>query len=530
MSTQSDQPEEVVDASKYMRTYAKDMAALSKAQGQQPVQQPAPKPAPEPKAKPKEQMTDGVALPDVDESLITQDRIKKAGDETLDLSDTPTEGSVSIFEQKKEEPLIEEAPEPRREPAPISGMSMAPNADADRKSILARLKQQALMREQAAAAAQPLEPATPISAPAPRPEPAPVSTMSMAPSADTTRSEVLARLRARAQERSETPIAAPAPVPPPRPEPPPPPAPVAVPAPKPEPFHSYKTDFADRIDTQRASTFSVLAAQADAKPRSVVRSATPARRTVRPAAVVATLFVVAGIGALSFSVIYYLTRPETVAVTQGVPSLIAADETKKLEGVTGTELMLALRNVSMEPLVSGNVLVTYTTSASSTTKGFPIELPQPGGALVKALALNAPDILMRNVRPESTVGVIHAGSETKPFFILKVSSFERTFAGMLAWEPVMRNSLSLIYPSYPNAPVAIDETATTTEMVAPPPAPRAPASFVDAVVRNHDVRVLRDSAGRSLMLYGYKDKETLIIVRDEAAFLELVARLNASGK
>jgi len=500
MSTQPDQPEEIVDASKYMRTYAKDMAALSRAQGTAPAPQ---TPAPVSTQAPVMQTTDGVSLPEVDESLITQDRIQKTGDEPLDLSDSPSAESVSVFEQHKQAPP----------PAPVSTMSMAPAADATRESILARLKARA--QEQTAPAVLPPVPPPPP----PPPPPAPISTMSMAPAADATREAILARLKQQALAREISSA----------PPPPPPPAPK-----KAEPFHSYKTDFADRIDAKSASTFSVLAAQADAKPRTVVRSAKTYRRQVKPTAVIAVLFVVAGIGALSFGVIYYLTRPETVAVTQGVPSLIEADETVKLEGVTGTELLLALRAVAEEPLVSGNVLVTYTTSASSTTKGLPIELPQPGGALIKALALNAPDILIRNIRPESTVGVINAGTETRPFFILKVSSFERTFAGMLAWEPAMRSSLSFLYPSYPNAPVEIPvETATstaTTTAVQPPPVRRAPTSFADTVVRNHDVRVLRDADGRSLMLYGYKDKETLIIARDEAAFLELVSRLNTSGK
>lgn len=514
MSTQPDQTEEQVDASKYMRTYAKDMAALSKAQG---TAQPAPVAA-APAA------TDGVALPEVDESLITQDRLRKTGDEPIDLSAESSEGSVSVFEQQKAEAPPPPPPAPPKaepEPQPVSTMSMAPGATATRDSILARLKAQAQMRDQAT---MPMP--APIPPPAPPkavPQPQPVSTMSMAPSAESTREAILARLKARAEVRPPAPVAMPAPPPP-----PPPPAP-----PKAEPFHSYKTDFADRIDTKQASTFSVLAAQADAKPRTVVTTTKTYRRSVRPTTLVAVLFVALGIGALSFSVFYFLTRPETVAVTEGVPSLIEADETVKLEGVSGTELLLALREVSLEPLVSGNVLVTYTTSASSTTKGLPIELPQPGGALVKALALQAPDILLRNVRPESTVGVVNAGTETKPFFILRVSSFERTFAGMLAWEPVMRSSLSLLYPPYPNAPIVEEPMATTTAtstIVTPPPMRRAPSSFVDAVVRNYDVRILRDADGRSLMLYGYKDKETLIIARDEAAFLELASRLNAGGK
>ena len=155
---------------------------------------------------------------------------------------------------------------------------------------------------------------------------------------------------------------------------------------------------------------------------------------------------------------------------------------------------------------------------------------------MKALPLLAPDILMRNIRPESTVGIVHAGSETRPFFILKVSSYERTFAGMLAWEQDMRASLTQLYPSYPNAPVVSEPepaatttttTSSTTPFVIPPPAV-APVEFVDAIVRNYDVRILRDADGRSLMLYGYYNKETLIIARDEAAFLELVTRLNAA--
>ena len=64
----------------------------------------------------------------------------------------------------------------------------------------------------------------------------------------------------------------------------------------------------------------------------------------------------------------------------------------------------------------------------------------------------------------------------------------------------------------------------------PPPPPVDPTDFVDAVVDNHDVRILKDAAGRSLMLYGFKDQQTLIIARDEAAFTLLVDRLNQAGQ
>ena len=112
---------------------------------------------------------------------------------------------------------------------------------------------------------------------------------------------------------------------------------------------------------------------------------------------------------------------------------------------------------------------------------------------------------------------MNAGAESRAFFIMKVSSYERTFAGMLEWEPRMLADLELLYPPHAN-----ESTGTST------PAVTALPSFSDEIVSNRDVRVLRDSVGRSLILYGYRDKETLIVARDEAAFAELLERLSTS--
>ncbi|HWH07175.1 MAG TPA: hypothetical protein VNU47_01465 [Candidatus Paceibacterota bacterium] len=526
MDTNNDKPEELTDNSRYIRTFAKDMAALQKQGGAKGAATPPPgqtptTPAPEPK-----QTTDGVTLPQVDESLITEAGLSNQ-EEIMDLSDAPTQGSVSVLERKAAPP-----PPPAPEPSPVMPprpvvpiQASSPTGDSERDAILARLKAKAANRAQAPIA-------TPL--PPPAPEPAPV----MPPPIP-------------------VPPPAPAPVPPPppvyappatRPEPPPvPPPPVRterpVPPPPspaepaaPSPFHSYSTDFAKRIDDRKASTFSVLAAQADTKPREVARTTKVTRSGPKPAVLVAILLFVLGGGALAFTLFQVFgTSNETVSLLPSVPSVIPADEAVELTGVSGTELMRELREAASEPLLEGNVLITYITSASSTPNGLPVSIPQSGGALVKALPLLAPDILMRNIRPESTVGIVHAGSETRPFFILKVSSYERTFAGMLAWEQDMRASLTQLYPSYPNAPVASEPepiatttTSSTTPFVIPPPAV-APVEFVDAIVRNYDVRILRDADGRSLMLYGYYNKETLIIARDEAAFLELVTRLNAAN-
>lgn len=460
-----DNPAEVDDSSQYIRTFAKDMAALS-GKGSKPA-------TPTPPPPKKSETTDGVGLPEVDESLITQDRLQKTGDEPIDLSDSPTSGSVSVFETAKKE-----APPA---PAPVP---LGPSLNPERDAILARLKNRVSQQPKPTFGEpkQEIPHIPPVSKPAPPPPP-----------------------------------------PPPRPTPPP-PAPKRPEPQKPERFHSFSTDASERIDAGRVSKFSALAEQADQKRRSATTTKYSVPR-IQPSAIVATVFVVAGLLLIGGASYYLLTKPGEVAVLPGVPSLIEADETMELEGVSGPELMRALRDAADQPLVSGNVLITYIASASSSPRGVPLKTPEPGGTLIKALPLLAPDMLLRNMSHESTVGVVHAGDETRPFFILRVSSFERTFAAMLVWERDMRAALSMLYPEYPNAPVAEVEMGTTTAPVA-----TAPLGFVDAIVRNYDVRILRDAGGRSLMLYGYRDKETLIIARDEAAFLELVSRLDATGR
>jgi hypothetical protein len=286
------------------------------------------------------------------------------------------------------------------------------------------------------------------------------------------------------------------------------------------PLHTYSSDFADHIDEQKSSTFSVLAAQSDAGQTTV--SASRPRRTFVPLAAGVAMLVI-GIGAVAGA--YILTHKGASSSPLGlnVPSLIRFDESVEVKG-TGQDLMTAISNVSQGGSVSGNVVVTYVTGPDATsTTG----IPQQGGVLIKALSLPAPDILLRNIDDSSTVGTIRAGTESRPFFILKVSSYERTFAGMLAWEQTLPQDLSILYPAYPSLP---DTTASTTATSTPVRvvAPYTPV-FTDGVVANYDVRILRDASGRSLMLYGYRGKDTLIIARDEAAFTALVSRLTTAG-
>ena len=485
--------------SQFIRTYAKDVAQLTN--------QPAP-------VMPKPDTDTSVALPEVDTSPVNRpDGVaKEFPQEKVELA---KEDSAGIFAgPQAPQPSAPATPMPQPVPA-------EPNDMERREAVLARLREKIAARQAQAPEPIPQAPAPP---PAPVPPPQP-----FIPS----------------QAPEPTPVLPPAPLYPAptySPFPPAAPQPAAIQPPPetfipplgvipeenaPAPLHTYTSDFADRIDRQQASTFSVLAAQSDAG--AVTTTVSTRKRSGLIPVVLAVLLIVLGAGGL-YAAYRFVGMGEEMEITLGVPSLILADEKMEL---SGPDYRQDLARAASQPLVEGNILITYVTVASSTSLGLR-SAPQPGGALIRLLDLGAPDILLRNVDISSTVGVVSAGGQRNPFFILRVNSYERTFAGMLGWENRMRNDLELFYPAYADIipepePVATTTATTTSDLIASPPALTLPSqAFSDAIVANIDVRVLKDALGRTLILYGYSDKETLIIARDEAAFMTLVARLAAT--
>ncbi len=559
------------DSSKYIRTYAKDLAQVTNtpvpaSAAEQTTSAAAvasnvpPSPIPSMAAKPEMVHEMGVSLPQVDESPVNRKgdpaSPKEFEGEHLELTGADSEG---IFKEKGE-PAAAKAPiqqtaspfmpqasigvQPTVAPStetPAESTGSAGAHEENREAILTRLRAKLAHRgkEQGGTeaegriieetilpkpmhAAEP-QPAAPVKEPFWKPAaPAPKSSAPKAAPAPVAEPKQAATPAAAPTYREPIPAFEPLPTfvpqtPLPKAPPAPPPAPAPV-AQGPSPLHTYSSDFADRIDRQNSSTFSVLAAQSDA-PRTSQPVSKP-RRTLVPLLAGGAMLII-GIGAV-IGAYAFMTERQEVPIVAGVPSLIRYDESVEVQG-TGTALMNAIADVAAGGSVSGNVIVTYVTTDAN---GTPTGIPQPGGVLIRALSLPAPSILLRNIEESSTVGVIDAGGEARPFFILKVSSYERTFAGMLAWEATLQNDLSNFYPEYSAFP---QEIASSTASSSPSLSYAQRNTFTDAVVANHDVRILRDAAGRFLFLYGYVNKDILVIARDEAAFTALASRISASG-
>lgn len=472
------------DSSKYIRTYAKDVAMLTKTEQATPVQ-----PAPSAPITDNAESALGVSLPSFDPSPVNHTdpaSAKEYKQEAVELSSSDSDG---IFKGQGTP-----APMPLMPQATVDvSQAVAPTGDVPVSEIPSR--EEILARLRSKLDAKGSEPEPPAPAPVEKPDP----------------------LRTAAPDFSSfdtswiptppTPIEQPAASP----------APLPAPEPTSSPLHTYSSDFADKIDTDQSSTFSVLAAQSDAG--QATRTAPARKRTFVPLLAGVAMLVI-GIGAVIGAYAYMHDQTSAPLAAQDVPSAIKYDEAVEVKG-SGDELQRDVANVGQGGSISGNVVVTYVTGISNNDGS---HIPQPGAELIKRLNLSAPSILLRNIQDESTVGVVNAGSQTHPFMILKVNSYERTFAGMLAWEQTLPQELETWYPAYASLPTQ-DQASSTPIVVL-----QSNPGFVDAVVANNDVRILRDASGRSLMLYGYHGKDTLIIARDEAAFTALMSRLSASGQ
>ena len=285
----------------------------------------------------------------------------------------------------------------------------------------------------------------------------------------------------------------------------------------PTPIQTYSGDFRERVKETGASTATVLAAEQDAIARPVPVAVEAAPKDARNAWYIVGGVVLLILGAVGVYLAYarFLSSSAPVVVAPVAATPIFVDSREQISG-TGTALMQAIEQSVATPIPVNTVrLLSYDQAAA-------------GISVFSSLDTHAPDILMRNIdASKSMAGIVRTASGQSPFFILSVGSYSATFSGMLSWELAMQNDLNALYPLYP-ATTTATSTATSTQSAAPQTALGGRTGFRDEVVSNHDVRIDRDAAGNSILLYGYWNQATLIIARDPAAFAEILGRLATS--
>ncbi len=135
---------------------------------------------------------------------------------------------------------------------------------------------------------------------------------------------------------------------------------------------------------------------------------------------------------------------------------------------------------------------------------------------MNALGANPPPDLIRALSSDFFFG-IHTVDKNAPLLVIPVVSYDHAFAAMLTWEPALNADLS---------PVFSGVSAQTTDSAGLP----IMRSFSDLVMRNYDVRALKDDSGQVVMYYSFPTRNVLIIAESPYTFTEVLSRLQAQRK
>lgn len=201
------------------------------------------------------------------------------------------------------------------------------------------------------------------------------------------------------------------------------------------------------------------------------------------------------------------------------PSLMFAEATIAFpqETRTGVDLKRTLAaGVRSVPNISlGAVLHIVPTSSQTNASGAATEQAMGIGDFLNAMDAQATPELIRSFRGDFFLGFHQTAGKLSPVLIIPVTSYERAFAGMLAWEPFVNADLTPIFTSIP--PQTVDEKGLFVER-----------QFQDALINNYDVRFIKDDSGAAQLLYSFPTRTMLIIAESPYSFTEVLSRLRAS--
>ncbi len=228
-----------------------------------------------------------------------------------------------------------------------------------------------------------------------------------------------------------------------------------------------------------------------------------------------TLLALGG-GAL-FGVFFVMNQQKTPAQIDTGSSILFAEQSVllSLDEQSPAELKRALesgRSSSQGAL--GSITRIIPVTAEVDADGVPQNRPATFREFMDATGANPPEEALRALADDFFLGV-HAADKSAPLIIIPVVSHARAFAAMLAWEDALNPDLAPLFTSVPRL----------TQDANGVPSKR---TYEDLIMRNYDVRALKDDRGEIQLYYSFPTQNILIIAESPYSFPEILSRLQAS--
>jgi len=339
-------------------------------------------------------------------------------------------------------------------------------------------------------------------------------------------------------------------------------------------IRTYQGDIAEAIKSQHASVYSMREAErarADLLKRQEEKNGTPAPAVERTPLseetkrrIISILLMLAGLALLAGALLAGYLAYERYSQKTAVPVVeipknrflpVVATENLDTSALTRDTLISTLSDTRTEDLQDGNIKhieLTKGSTASSTlmtpTEFMLLLSARAPGSLVRSFDL----LFMLGVLGQPTIAEVHTiiatttatstastsspqiaaaksktatstasttpstetvqVSDNQTVLLMKLDSFDNAYAGMLAWEPSLRADLLPLFQS-PEVSAGVADDA----------------QWNDLTIKNKDARVLRDSSGKTRLIYSFYNQNLLIITGSEGALKAIMSELDTQA-
>jgi hypothetical protein len=220
------------------------------------------------------------------------------------------------------------------------------------------------------------------------------------------------------------------------------------------------------------------------------------------------------LGSAALFGVYVVMMSHSATPAQQLNSLVFAEQSVALplDNATPSELK---RRVAGERLAQTGSLGSITRIVPIFQGTGPDAQPRQAttAEFFAALGFRAPDDFLRSLGDEFFFG-LHVVDKNAPVLVIPVTNYSRAFAGMLAWEPTMNADLAPVFTALPSTMFDVNGIPQSR-------------MFTDDVMRNYDVRELKDDTGQIQLYYSFPSPNLIIVAESPYSFPELLSRLQS---
>ena len=294
----------------------------------------------------------------------------------------------------------------------------------------------------------------------------------------------------------------------------------AIPKPEASPvvaMHTLRDDLKQVIHDDKISYVRAAALEQE-KRKGDIEEPAPAPQSNRLRGILFSVGLLSLLGLAALGGVYFVVEQQAAPLPQQQnDSLVFAEQSNvlPLDNTDPRTLKSVLAQVRSSSHASlGSVTRIVPTIAGTSADGTATTRPATLTEFLASISAHPPTDLLRALADTFFLG-IHTVDKNAPIFVIPVTSYDRAFAGMLGWEEQINSDLSPLFT--PLSPLTTGADGIPTKR-----------SFSDVVMRNYDVRALKDDSGTIELYYSFPTRNILIIAESPYTFAEILTRLQAA--